>query len=371
MTDTDKQKRKIWIFGTVPEPVGGVAIFLQRLIASQRVPLGGLVDPYFGAQKISLTIPHWYPKKVGILYRIWTLMKLFRLRNQKLFINGSRPESILALFPFLLFRSAKKSLLLHHGELLRSIENSRIKATMVKIILRGYDRIFCLSEKQRRFYIANGVDESRLILVNSYIGLPETCPDPKKIDGLAETNEDSLSQQAREAIAWVSQAGAKVIIGSGYAHSFYNHAWVLDYLEQESHITPDKLRYILCCYGPKTEYLRHLRKRFVSPNVKLCFGLSPQEFNAVLSRSDIYVRPTSIDSFGIAIHDARALGLQVIASDACERPNDVLVHRTDDYDQFRELLKKCLDSCDFKEDHLVNLYGDIAERMTIIDALNT
>ena len=103
--------------------------------------------------------------------------------------------------------------------------------------------------------------------------------------------------------------------------------------------------------------------------MKLCFGLSPLEFNAVLSRSDIYVRPTSIDSFGIAIHDARALGLQVVASDACERPKDVKVHESDNYDQFRKLLKKCVTSSNIMGSGACSEAHDIAERMTIFDAL--
>ena len=370
MTVSDHQERTIWVYGTVPQPVGGVAIFLQRLIESKRVPLAGLIDPYFGAQKAELPIPHWYPKKKGPLHRILTVIKSFRLRNELLFINGSRPESILALFPFLLFRNAKKSLLLHHGDLWGSIENSRIKTALVKYMLRGYNPIFCLSEKQWQFYISNDIEESRLTLVNSYIGIPDAEPVSEEIDGLTKRDAVHFSKQAREAIAWVSQSKSKVIIGSGYAKPFYNHEWVLDFLQQESHAAFGDVRYILCCYGPETDHLQQLRERFSAlPDARLCFGLSPLEFNAVLARSDIYVRPTSVDSFGIAIHDARALGLQAIASDACERPKDIWVHENRNYNQFSELLKKCIATSDRMEPSGGSEAGDIAGRMTIVDAL--
>ncbi|NVD29030.1 glycosyltransferase [Parasphingorhabdus flavimaris] len=370
MMVTDHQERKIWVFGTVPQPVGGVAIFLQRLIESKRVPLAGLIDPYFGTQKSELPISHWRPKKKGILHRILTLVKLFRLRDELLFINGSRPESILALFPFLLFRNAKKSLLLHHGDLWGSIESSRIKSALVKYVLGGYNSIYCLSEKQRRFYISNDVEESRLTLVDSYIGIPETKLRPENIEGVEKMDAERLSKQAREAIAWVSQTRSKVIIGSGYAQPFYNHEWVLDFLQQENHADFHNARYILCCYGPETDHLQQLRERCsVVPNARLFFGLSSLEFNAVLSLSDIYVRPTSVDSFGIAIHDARALGLQVVASNACERPNDIWVHESGNYDQFRKLLKKCLASPNRVGPGAGRGAGDIAGRITIVDAL--
>lgn len=370
MTENDNQDRKLWVFGTVPEPVGGIAIFLQRLIESRQVPLGGLIDPYFGAKKTSLAIPHWHPAKRGALHRILTLMRLFRLRDQQLFINGSRPESILALSPFLFFRSAKKLLLLHHGDLWRSIENSGIRSALVKYTLRGYNTIFCLSEKQRLFYISNGVEDSRLILINSYIGVPENGLRHQMGDNISYSGGEPFSKQGREAIAWISNARSKVIIGSGYAQPFYNHEWVLDFLQQQRDAALRDARYILCCYGPETDYLKTLREQFTASNVKLCFGLSPVEFDAVLARSDIYVRPTSVDSFGIAIHDAQALGLKVIASDACERPNGVLVHETDNIDQFGQLLTGCLTSSDSNEDGPTNGDDHIAKRMTIIDALN-
>lgn len=371
MTKSSKRQEAIWIFGTVPEPVGGVSVFLQRLIQSGQVTIAGLLDPYFGSGKVTLAIPHWRPKKRGYFHRLLTMMKLFYLRDQKLFINGSRADSVLMLHPFLLFRSAEKSLLLHHGDLHRSIKSSCIKSLLVKCVLRGYAQIFCLSENQRQFYISSGVDETRLILVNSYIGVSAVQSASGMTDKSAQPDYENMSAQAREAIDWVSHTKSKVIIGSGYAEAFYNHEWVLDSLQQDNHSIFRDARYILCCYGPETEYLQHLRNRFSTvSNAKLCFGLLPEEFNAVLSRSSIYVRPTSIDSFGIAIHDALAWGLQVIASDACERPAGTLVHKSGNSVQFTELLAKCLSPSDAKEETLTCGSGNINNRINIVDAIN-
>tara|TARA_R110000772_G_scaffold40132_13_gene93999 strand:- start:6598 stop:7686 length:1089 start_codon:yes stop_codon:yes gene_type:complete len=354
MTD---RKDGIWIFGTAPEPIGGVAVFVSRLISSSKVPIIGLLDPYFGDQKSVLPVPHWVPRKNGLWHKFLILLSLARLRNRLLFINGSRAESVIGLMPFLVFRHAPRSLLLHHGDLFSSLRGSWFKTVLARYALRGYSRIFCLSENQRRFYMSHGVKPSRLSLVNSHIASAE------------DDSGRNLSQQAIDVLEWIAEAPEKVIVGSGYANPFYNHDWVVDFLAQNDHFKNS--RYILCCYGPKTEYLAQLQDKFSAlPNAKLCFGLLPHEFDMVLSRCDIYVRPTSVDSFGIAIHDALAMGLNVIASDACERPNGAFVHQVDDAEGFANILAECLENETAEKIKQPTRDGGFSDRTDITDALN-
>lgn len=52
------------------------------------------------------------------------------------------------------------------------------------------------------------------------------------------------------------------------------------------------------------------------------------DFNQLLKISDLFVRPTTSDSFGLSLADAHICGVHCIASDVCERPTGTLVYKS-------------------------------------------
>jgi Glycosyl transferases group 1 len=317
---------KLWIWGTVPDPVGGVAVFCQRLIESNLVPIAGLIDPYFARRKDRVDVEHITPQRPGYLHRIKAILHLRKIHNQPLFINGSRPQSLLIFAPLLLCRTAATCLLLHHGDLRGAYRRLGPMQPIIARAMKRMDQILCLSTDQENFYTEIGISKTKLALVNSHISAP------------AARTPIILSDQAQQALAWIKQSAGPVIIGSGYAQPFYHHDWPLDVIARQAG-KDSNARYLLCCYGPQTEHLEMLKAACEQvDNARLCFGLRPDEFGQLLAAADIYVRPTSIDSFGIAIHDAMGMGLQVIASDACERPNGTALHKSGDKKAFSTIL---------------------------------
>ncbi len=326
MTNGANGPAKLWIWGTVPDPVGGVAVFCQRLIESKLVPIAGLIDPYFAKRKDRIDIEHITPQRPGYLHRIKAISHLSKIHDRPLFINGSRPQSLLIFAPFLRGRTAPTCLLLHHGDLRGAYLRLGPLRPIIARAMKRMGQILCLSTDQMNFYTEIGVAKSKLSLVNSHIS------------AAASRKPVILSDQAQQALAWMKQSVGPVIIGSGYAQPFYHHDWPLDSIARQAG-NDHPARYLLCCYGPQTEHLRALTAAFEKvENARLCFGLRPDEFSQLLAAADIYVRPTSIDSFGIAIHDAMGMGLRVIASDACERPNGAALHKSGDKEAFSALL---------------------------------
>ena len=134
-------------------------------------------------------------------------------------------------------------------------------------------------------------------------------------------------------------------MGSGYALPYYRHDWGLDFLDSKTHI--HDARYLLCCYGPETKYLRELKRKFAGrTDAKLAFGLQPHEFDKVLALCSIYIRPTDTDSYGMATRDALEKGLKVIASDVCDRAAGTRLHPVGDRPSFQSLLNQSIhESC--------------------------
>ena len=82
-------RSKTWIFGSVPEPIGGITVTIERIVESYHMDLGGLVDPYFGKNKRKLPIEHVYPLYPGSISAFKVMTYLYTLRSVPLFIKLS------------------------------------------------------------------------------------------------------------------------------------------------------------------------------------------------------------------------------------------------------------------------------------------
>lgn len=316
---------KLWIYGAIPpEPAGGVSTFVERLTQSGNVPVAGVIDPYPGRKHV-IPAEHVYPRHPGVMARLRVIVHLRKVRRYPLLVNVSRPRGVLALAPFLAGRRAPTFLILHHGNLQAS---GWLNRAALRMALSRYTRIGCLSETQRDFYLELGVAHSRLMLVDPYI-----APVSKPVDPEASP--------LREVLAWLREGDGPLILSSGYAQDYYRHDWVLKAMES-GNLPPDA-RYLICCYGPANPLLRELTGRASKlAQAYLAYGLDADQFHHMLLLADIYVRPTETDSFGIAVWDAAAAGLTIVASDACRRPPDALVHPVDNFGQFLECIQSAL-----------------------------
>jgi hypothetical protein len=317
----------LWVLGAIPpEPAGGVSTFVERLVHSSAVHVEGVVDPYWG-RKNSIEAKHIVAKGPGVLHRVGALRHLLRLRGHRLLINGSNPRAVLALAPFLVGRKTVTFLLLHHGDL--RLAGGWVGRLLFRFAMRRYSYVACLSERQAMFYRSHGVDESKLVLVDSYL--------PAIQNGIAEN-----SPLLEDVLSWLRSGVGKLVISSGYAEDFYHHGWLLDALRDTSDFVD--LRYVVCCYGPETPVLDALRVQASGvKRARVIHGLTPAEFNFLLEQADVYVRPTDVDSFGIAAWDAAAKNLAIVASDVCRRPPGSFVHPQGDRQKFLKSVRSALD----------------------------
>lgn len=341
--------KPLWIYGAIPQPAGGVSTFVERLVASDAVPIEGVVDPYYG-RKNPISALHIYPSRPDAVARGRALFALARLREHPLLINASQPRAALYLAPLLRRRRAPTFLVLHHGDL-RAPSNQTARHLMKKALDR-YSRIGCLSQQQQDFYRSVGVPSAKLPLLNNYIP-----PKPAVVD--------PANGPLGPVMSWLRRTNGPVIVTSGYAQPYYRHEWLLDEMDSSGEL--DGARYLICCYGPETPLLKTLRSRAdASKSAYLAYGLSAAEFDYVLDNANVYIRPTDIDSFGIAVWDAAGKGLAIVASDACRRPPGAFVHPRGDRKKFLASLLLALSSSSAVPDEI----EDEDQRISIQDFLN-
>ena len=61
-------------------------------------------------------------------------------------------------------------------------------------------------------------------------------------------------------------------------------------------------------------------------------------------KSDVFVRPTNTDGYGVSIAEAIHFKIPAVASDVCQRPEGTILIRSRDIDDFTSKIKNVLDN---------------------------
>lgn len=318
------------VIGGLPEPSGGVTNFIFRLAHHFRDCVDEIVDLYPHENKWSVAgLKHPVRPRGAVKAIVWLTGVFFKAGRSDAYFNFSSYK-ILYIVPFLPKRRSRLWILtLHHGKLMDDRRQPPF-ARLLKIALRKFDRIGVIGSRQTEFYKNLDVPRGKMISIIPY--LPYVPPPPEFAGDLAAVGKRI------EAIA--SGAG-KIVLASGYPTSIYQHEWLVEYAAREQ-VVPYTM--VLCLYGKDSENrLEWFRQAAVAtPRLHLFEGLAPDGFQRVLAAADVYVRPTLVDSFGVAVAEAQALGVPVIASDACDRPDGVSVFPRNDKQAFFALLDQSL-----------------------------
>lgn len=347
---------RVCIVGPLPEPLGGVSTFVQRLASRLTDRVSTIIDLHPHAVKVRppRNVPHLIGPRNRLWRLVWMIGILLRL-EETIHFNFSMPGAV-ALLCLLPKRKNRWILTLHHGDLEGSFQFlSAVTKMLVKRGLRRIDTIVALSDTQSDFYERNA-PRIETVAARSYIapqlaniGYPRDLP--------------------REFTA-LRERCSKIICCSGFPLGYYRHDWVLKAVNLLQQDRPD-LGVVLCLYGPDREGIKgRLISQFQSAkNAIVLVGLDPRLFEGLLASIDVYARPTLKDSFGIASADALLMGAQVVASDICPRAPGVHIFRSGDFQDFLEKLAltlereklepslrfvESIDSAKFYDD----LYGD-------------
>jgi hypothetical protein len=302
--------KKIMIFGGLPEPIGGVTNFIYRIAAANLVDK--VVDVYFGKRK---RVP---PSFTGIIFNYNNLINFFlayifrRVPTKDvdaIHFNFSTPRSLIYVC-FLPKRRSEFYLMLHHGQL-----NSSAPNFLMRIFLKKFDKIFYLSERQNEFYVKHNFPSSKLHKKSSYLPVKEIFFENVDADVKA-----------------IVDSNAEFSLISGYCNEIYNHHWVIK-LFSEVELNKKLLVFL---YGEinNSYFLKLNEIAQENPRVYFFLDRSSDTFNYALSRSSVYLRPNSRDSFGIAVADAVNFGVKVLASNVCDRYPGSYIFQPDCYESF-------------------------------------
>ncbi len=208
---------------------------------------------------------------------------------------------------FLLRRSQATILSLHHGVTSVSARYQQVLRFLAPLIRRKIGTIHALNTDQQAFY-------------QSVIGFADSavfqCPTHISPDD----QDQPLTAETRSLLAEVMP----YVLTSGVGNRLNRADLVLDYWATRP---KDGMHLVVSIYGDiDPHYADELRKKATAlPTATLIGAMPENDFNALLKSAAVYIRPAEVDSFGIAVADSLAFGTPVLASDACNRADDVHV----------------------------------------------
>jgi len=114
------------------------------------------------------------------------------------------------------------------------------------------------------------------------------------------------------------------------------------------------------------EYFHELERRIAEKGIggNFLFQTTPCQLYPVIMKSDIFVRPTAVDSYGISVAEAIHFKVPAVASDVCLRPEGAVLYKSRDAADFIRCVKAVWENYpDFKAKlesaGPVNALGDI------------
>jgi glycosyltransferase involved in cell wall biosynthesis len=329
---TKTKTPRICLVGPLPPPVGGVAGHIVRLSAllAENGYSCTVIDGYLGKDKVPPpSVEHIMPAGLG--HRLPLLRILRAVDGQRADVVHFHFSQVVGRFLAIALLAAKRRrrffLTLHHGDqgavLRRAAQPVRL---LVEFALERMDKIVALSDEQMAFYRSLGIGAERLSRWNSAI--------PRQVQP-----DSALLPASVQGVNPIETGGAEsILVTSGYPSRSYGFEDCLELLDHASARFPCRL--LVCLYGsdPDAGYERRLREALLRhPRVVVVGALPAAGFAALLSRASVYLRPSRVDSFGLAITDALELNVPCIASDACARDPRCVTFPVGDRDAFVRL----------------------------------
>lgn len=313
------QQKTITLLGALPPTIGGVSIHVERLADTLHAN-GWQVRVFdlFTAKGVPSTKP--YPVVRGRGLGTWmSLLGDVLIRRPKIthvHLSGGQHLPMMAGFLGLIRLTGKLILTIHSGSAKAELGGlTGMRRKLAGLGLRSASRIVCVNEGIAA-YLKESLPplEGKLRHIIPFIAHPKARRDRSR------------------------PQGAPALLASGYATPLYEWLTLIEACNQAEGVGRVHLVFYNT-YDP--EYFPRVEAacaRFPDRYV-IHKDLTPDAFAELLADIDCFVRPTLTDGDSIAVREALALGIPVIASDSVKRPEGCMLFKTRDAGELRHAIE--------------------------------
>lgn len=328
--------------GFIPPIFGGVSVSIARLInklTSDGYIVGGFYTPENQDLRIKQSVLFDPEMNMSTKKIIFCLPKCLRiLAPYKILHSHYSLEHMIYIWCFLHFLHKKVVITVHNSMVHRFYKDcDSINRFFLKRVANHPDVTWiAVSEQAKEEMLELPIKfKKKIQVIPAYIPdeCVEFCPLPNNLQDYIDRHEKNIVFYGH---SFMLHEG-KDVYGFGDALNLY--AEILKYTD--SHIG-----LVLCLSDDKEKNkIDELHKRAVILNIdhQIYWQIGAvRNMNALWNRADVYIRPTCTDGDSLAVREALDMGIQVVASDVCARPNKTIVYKLGDMADFYNKVKNAL-----------------------------
>lgn len=308
--------------GPYPRPIGGISIYIKRM--KQHMDLLGIKNEVWDLSGIKKV-------KEGVLkvrLRYVPFKYLFRKDIEIIHYNicGIRPKLYISIFNKLFFKKRKKIITLH-GDCENTLKHS--KSDLVKS-LNSFDAIICVKVGDTKHLTSAGVTKPIYEIPAFLFPLEEEAgPIPEYILSFIESKDFVISANAS-----TMQFHNDI--------DLYGIDMCIDLVIRLKE-KGDNIGLIFCLPHVDNEvYYNKLISIIYNNKIEdnFLFVHQQMELWPIIKNTNLFIRPTNYDGYGVSIAEAIQQNVPAIASDVCERPEGTIVFKSRD---LNDLYNKTID----------------------------
>jgi len=313
---------RITNIGRFPPPYGGVSNHIKRLhqflksnkIQSELINL----NPFnVESEHIDESVIYLKGSKLKKFVQLWSLLQNSDADIHHFHTSLFRDFAFVGKF-LVKHKIAKSIITIHSGEFVDKYNSlGYLQQKFYKSILLGFDHFYAVNVSQANFFQTElSIDQSKISIIPTFIK--------------PEMQNNVLSERIIAQIDKLNNNCDYLVIICGRIYDFYGYDLLIDAVNNIQQSNGIRIGIIYNFYTAEDKiYKQQLLKRIQENGNSIIFNdFTPEAFLELVSKTSIYVRPTSIDSFGVTVPEALSLGIPVIASDICDRHEGTILFET-------------------------------------------
>ncbi len=297
MKNNNEKKSDILIIGSIPPPIGGVTIYVKRLLNFLKEKEQDFVFFNLNDNKV-----------ITIFYNI-LIVDLIHLNTSNVYLRF--------IISFFCYLTNKKLIITYHGNLGRYNKNKNrldylsVKFSTIPIVLNEAS------------YIKSKCYNKNALKVTSFIPL---------------IYEEKLNQDLYESLTKFISKFNDIYCSNAYKFVFDKNQNEIYGINQLIDIFKD-INSGLIISDPSGTYSEYFKNNNITIPDNIFIINYNHSFYEIIKISDVFIRNTTTDGDSISIKEALCLGKIVLSTDVVQRPEGVLKYKLNDKEKLIYLIK--------------------------------
>lgn len=321
--------------GAFPPPIGGISIFIKRtkdLLDKMDIDnevWSNLTNEYNinNVKSVKLkTLPFYYiknRKKIDVIH---------------INLTGTKEKIFVSYLNFILKKNCKK-LISIHGNVNDLLKDKKRCKKLIKALNR-FDNIICVKTGDKNILKEMGV-YTNIIEMNAFIKPINYCELPIEINEFIDKKDLIISSNASSVNEIYGIKDCVKLI-----------------LDLKLKLKNKKIGLVLLIpqvddYVKLNEIIKYIKINKLEDEILIYTGTI--DFCSVIVKSNLVVRATKIDGYGVSLAEAISLNIPALASNVCQRPKGTEIYNVNNYDEFLEKAYDILENNDKYINYIKNI----------------